>query len=1111
MDKRLLLMITSLSLALLVVAITLQFRPSPTQSRDDMPEVDPDRMPLPPDSLAVGGLDRPGAARKYAIETKTRKGNLIQILGETFDPLPQGRAKVSKPLARIHFSAGRLMEIRADAGTVYAPGNQPRSGDLRGNVIITYFDAPDGQPLDLNPASPHVAMRLFLEDARFDLELGQVDSDNSVHVTAPTFDFHGKGVTLTYNELRRRIDHLEVFTGKSLRMSNRPNSPTDDDGATTAGDPPPATTTPHEPATPEPTSVVQAPPTAGGSEGGLIDEGEEITYYRAKFFDDLTVRNPDMTTTGQVLTAVFTFAGRGSGSDPAQGGDADAGTPVADGAAPPVAAVPDAAAPGVGNPDGAAQPTDATNAEAGAGERSLMPAHETDIVVTWSGRLLVQPEEEKPSVVAGPRDAWLAITGQPVEVTTPNNERITAAGIEYTTASGQVTLVSDTTRSVIVDSAELGLLQAQRLTIDQIAGTGVVQGPGILRARDVQGDQPHGGLPPGMAVEWQGPLDLAFAKRSAASAEGAGALKLTGLRGATFNKAVKVAHPEMDVAADRLALRIGPTDAGQNQLQAIELSRDVRVVTVATPQQPSMVITSDELTVTMKPDAAGRAQPSRMLAKGNVQTHGAGRHLNAGQLDAELRSQGTGASEAAVEGLAAGEVEGAATVAAPPDAAGQASGVRLGKTVATESVSVILDNPLTRLAGDTVTLDPDTDTMVLSATGPELAKVQQPQGTLTGKNITLKQAQQTVDVVGAGTFVFLQRGEAAAEGANGGEPAKVGKPTVTTVTWTRSMHFDNERGAAQFAGEVLVDSKGDMDTGRLASDALALTFEPTERVMEGASDRGVGGAGQAPPVSRVAAEAAATGAAAADNRTMHRVQTLDAEKNVTFATEKWTDRIGGNLATRLTIKGPKLSFDRQKQTITVPGPNGSMLYEDYRQPPPQAGGGGAAGGAGGAGADDQAGVRFAGGRGQTLFTWNGSLIFDLLRNDMILQNQTAMIHKPAESKDIMQLRSQKLVADLGGAGGVDLWLSGGVASPKLSRVTADREVVVTTDVRTINTDHLIYSADSQSMLLRADEPNLTQVQVKGEDQPFTARALRWDLARNRLDVIDPGPTRMPVR
>src|SRR5690606_7644017 len=138
-------------------------------------------------------------------------------------------------------------------------------------------------------------------------------SAGPVHLTGPTADFHGTGLSLNYNPRRERLEHLEVFKGESLRFrapaadeeEESPQAGPEGDSATEGPAQPSA-----DPAQRAPASGEGPAPAPGGDEDASVPQ-----FYLARFNDNNRVHAPsdpeapddDVAMTGDVLTALFSL------------------------------------------------------------------------------------------------------------------------------------------------------------------------------------------------------------------------------------------------------------------------------------------------------------------------------------------------------------------------------------------------------------------------------------------------------------------------------------------------------------------------------------------------------------------------------------------------------------------------------------------------------------------------------------------------------------------------------------------------------------------------------------------------------------------------------------
>ena len=83
------------------------------------------------------------------------------------------------------------------------------------------------------------------------------------------------------------------------------------------------------------------------------------------------------------------------------------------------------------------------------------------MVITWSGRLLIEPEEAPPIDMAGPDDMLVEMVGQPVRITTDRNEIITTSSVDYLANNGRVRMIGTDAHPLQIQSPDMGILHGQ--------------------------------------------------------------------------------------------------------------------------------------------------------------------------------------------------------------------------------------------------------------------------------------------------------------------------------------------------------------------------------------------------------------------------------------------------------------------------------------------------------------------------------------------------------------------------------------------------------------------------------------------------------------------------
>jgi hypothetical protein len=1177
MQKRIALIVGSIALAALVLAGALLLDPLAGQNTGGGEAQDAAGTPTTTNDLPIGAGDPPqgrgeiGGGEGGRFERQEPDRTTI-LTWDRFEPMPQGRGRVTKPAARILFSPQRVMTIRADRGTILAPNNKPREGHFVGRVVVTMYRTGEDRTVSLT-GTRDVAMRVYLEEADFDLELGRLSSDGRVHVTGPRVDFRGQGLTLNYNELHERLQRLRIDEGHTLRLrAASQDEPTDKDVAATQ--PTVAATQPtaeRQVAKGEATSPdggADAPATQALASNEPATEASSSPapaappqFYRARFQDNVRIeaQSEAIEMRGDQLDAVFSFDAEGGLTEEASasGAAAPAALPgrlkgrlvqAGAGAERVAARLAVASTQAEARASTAPATVPATQAASPGFNQSLMKRTDRDVVIRWSGPLVVTPEPEPPAGLTESEDILLALgsrSGRAVTVNGRDESTVTAARLEYRGGSGRLTAQGRADRPLRIASPAMGELTGRRAVLEPQANRGYVDGPGTLDIRtDTAGDDASEGSSANprdrqdadrLAVQWQDRLNLRFASETnrpqpgpddaSARAPGRDAdLKLGGLgqlRTAGFHGQVRTEHPRFALSGRSLTVRFaeGASDSGRMQPTAIEARGQVTVTTKQPGQgdEPEPVqepasgtLRAEQLDITLEPDEEGQINPSALTARRRVRLTRPGLDLHADRLDAGLVPAWQREAMPATEAQPHPLIDDPLAVAPHADTAsafgpeaidedpGEATlPAQLDYIVAERDVKVNVDDPALELTGQRLVLRPRPDRMTLIGTAANPAKVRQTDGELIGQRLRFNEATRTIHVPTAGRFTFKPTAEPSDEPDDRAEDADAQTTVATTLEtrWQRSMRYNHRTGEATLRGQVRADTASQDETTHLECERLDLTFAQMDS-------------------SNTASDAAADDDNAAESETIpqgeRRLASLLARHAVIFTAQSLETNDQGQPHTRLRLEGPRLHFDRKRERVQVTG-DGRMLIEDHR-PADEANDKPANDNAkeDAAGQDGDQAVAFSG-RGQTLFTWAGALTIDAAKSDMLLEKRVWMIHRPAGEGQALTLDCEHLRADLTDTGGLGMWQSDQAPDPKLRFVQADANVVIEHAARVVRADHLKYRRAENQVALWAEGQNL--VEVIRRDQPSTLRAKRieWNLQNNQLDAtgVEGGSAPVP--
>lgn len=215
-------MIAALVLALLFGAI-LFFARSPQTTAQDSDEL------FPTDPNEIPGFTNLEGSGKMLV-TMTDKLDPTRVAStlsaDRFEPIGGGQRRLDQPVAWIFQRDGRAIQIKADTGVVVMPDpNQPpESGTLEGSVTVRSFastPAP-GEPAP-DDAVPTMVTR-FDAPVEFERQYLRLRSQGRFTVESDQVDFAGEDLTVMLNEVRDRIELIDIRKGDQLVIRSNAQS-----------------------------------------------------------------------------------------------------------------------------------------------------------------------------------------------------------------------------------------------------------------------------------------------------------------------------------------------------------------------------------------------------------------------------------------------------------------------------------------------------------------------------------------------------------------------------------------------------------------------------------------------------------------------------------------------------------------------------------------------------------------------------------------------------------------------------------------------------------------------------------------------------------------------
>ncbi|MEM7681502.1 MAG: hypothetical protein AAF288_06070 [Planctomycetota bacterium] len=1026
MAPRAWIILAATALAATLLGATLFFGGERVELGPDGGPVDPSDANLTEDDLLNRQpTDRIGAIDRGVWTSEEGTGPDAQRTFVTWaraEPEPDGRSSVTDPEATVFFGRERALKITADRGHFVAPDNKLRNGLFEGNVTVTYIELSEairlddpGAALDL-ATDRDVVIRCFLDGpTTFSLEFGEVRcSDGEVQVTGPDTEFLGRGLVLRFNSRRERIEELTITQGRELRFRAEAfadaeadavaNQDEVDSGAKSA----PATDPTTARTSPQAQSVTARGPRPANANAEAAethtDDGQPDQYYTCLFDSGVVVKQTaeGSRMTGQQLA--LTFSLKTSGDAPTLS-DADTQSPVVDPqaqtddakldalAARMQAAEPGSASQAVGYglslasntsedaasdpPRGADSPTERQDARPGLSPRglpeslragrSLYERSDRDVVVTWSGQMVLRPHDVKPTELAGPEDTLLVLRGAPGAPARAELGDATAQGAEvrYLRSAGEAAVLSGPETQAELESPEMGRITGREMRLNSARRSAVVLGPARLVTRDnpdagaasSADDSGDGMSGDDLNVTWRDRLTLSFYPADAAEDGGEpNPGDLGGPRLAEFEGQVRVAHPDLDLRSEALALRFddGPdaaasvrridaTGAVNAKLRSNDglgvMTGDARPTGMSEAsedpdQAPQEIgIAGRSLRIDLLPDGAGGVGPRRVEALGRVTLTQGQDSLQAEEVELQLEPRpaepvpesevAAASADAPSEAIATRPAEGSFARGGEATAEGSTIPAESEATepepespeyavvgfAARRNVVVRQADPPTEVRSELLIAEPEQGRLTLQGRADAPAMLRRDRSVLEGEFIVLDDNAQSAEVQGPGAFTSRAEGE--------------GPDSRIRIRWTRSMSLDGVAGRALFLGSIDASTVSLEEQTLITAEELDVRFDPDAL-----------GSSEGDALFAVDAPADTDGQVPADSPGALAVRQATARGDAVFRSRSVDPARGGALLTRLQLESQTLVFenrpdDPQRQGVFVPEA-GRMLVEDYR-------------------------------------------------------------------------------------------------------------------------------------------------------------------------------------
>lgn len=717
----------------------------------------------------------------------TRVSSTLQA--ERFEPIGEGRRRLDQPESWIYMKDGRALRVNADFATMLMPDpNQaPESGTLEGNIVIRAYDstpAPGTPP----PSTQEPTLTARFDDAlEFERRYLRMRTPGRFEIESKSVDFSGTDLTVILNDLRNRIELIDVMHGDRLvihtdSIQNRDSetsevAPPDQPEPTelAANDTPKTTPTGNASGTTE----AEDPAQAGSTDDVQTTQSTpepDIERYRVSFESEIVAQ---VAGSGQVNADNMTlWAAIIDGQLPE---DAIRRVALAQNGTP-EESEPEPAEP-ESTPSSQTAPAGTPRTSTNASTANPSTVTETDpggLVITWSGPMRVRPiDDQVPDQLIQDHLALRLESNEGSGISMAAPERGftgQAKHLTYYATRAIVDLVGEQTDQGIVRLGveDSGTLYAESLNADLTSGLIKLKRRGSITTK---ADDPAETA----SVQWKNNAEIKFA------IDEQGALTQR-LERASFEGAAIAEQKGNSIGARIIEASLDPALPPASALRTLRLTEGV--ISSADKQ----MLTGRDLTIDFEPSADGVSppRPVRVSSVGSSMGRNAEAMLRANEMHATLVRVSDGSTRI--------------------------------KTARAEGSVSYRDNK--RTTANANALEADGLNEIITLTGPG-TKVTQAGSTIAGEHITLRAKRRSIEVLGPGTFehdVALNKSEHAMPGQLGQVNAR----------WDTSMRFEDTLGTIECNGGVRVISTPDALTrDTLKADRITINLTPmptTDRV-----------------------------------------------------------------------------------------------------------------------------------------------------------------------------------------------------------------------------------------------------------------------------------------
>jgi hypothetical protein len=1084
---------------------------------------------------------------------------------DDYQPRNDGWVTVKQPRAQFFLNDGRAISVEGESGEVIMDDNAgktgmkalagsrdtPSRGRLYNVVIHMYHDIvrPEEQ-LDEEylkskaKDKPIPAMTITLNNASFDNQTFKIYSEGfgkgkhhveadqvPVKLVGDDYLFDGRGLVIRWNERDRRLQLLEIAHGEQLTIKH-PNSFMKKeeegsvarfdglklDGARLEGPLPEMLAARHRGAAREaiPPTPAPARPTTRRARPAVpkpkITPSTAPPLYRATFYDGVKiVQGADLNVTAQKMSVDFLMQDQGDSRAGKHGKKGAATRPVAGATTRPAGGPTTRPVVAVATTQPAHKTGRTVARKPGA---ATQPGEaQTPVVITWTGKLVVEPLSVGAENPIKDGEAVVRLEGAPV-VATQQGSTIYSGSLTYRTEDQAMLLAPMAPdKPVVMTDIKGSVVHTTRMDFFRPKQQAILYG--ASDALFPQQDETGKAAAPLMA-KWSKTCTLYFASGEGGS--GGAASQSMNIERAELDGDVFVDHPQIKLKSQALELAFDTSKAEKGGAATRPTTRPVVAMSATRPTsapatQPAIrsdlkqlvatgavhcemtdsakktqTIDCNRLTLQTAKGADGKIYPNTVNADGDVHAVDPDQDLRAGHLAVNLQPS-----------------------TQPSKSGGQGANAELQSLIAHQDVKVISKDGTTTYS-DQLLIDSKNGHNDVKLLG-QPAKIVDKKNTLTGSVIEIFPDRQQLQIVGNGTMKGMQQEKA-------GEAER-----PIDVTWNRGMVFDGKQNVVDITGQVVAvtkDAQGATNTAKgdrvrmILADA-APTTKPSKATTQAVAGQAVG---QPAAVVAMATSQPATrpskgeyGGMASKNVKSIRFDDSAEITSVTLADD-------GSLLRRTHLEAATVDYDMLLKKLLVPV-EGRMIVEDHRPAAtqPVAGANAADANARPAGASVEQGAQ--NNRGSTAFAWTRQFTYDDAAHQAVMEGDAArpvvVVHRDDSPKaQLFRLTGETVTADLEAAPATQpsVKMNNPATKPvdpetrvQLKRVTATGHVLFTGPGAQMNALYMEYDPVTHWLIARGNERELVDFSVAS--QPGGSK--RAEEVQYNLDSGEVRATKMSVR